>query len=470
MKICFLARPIYDRVSTKVFNCLMNDYDSDIEGIFITMNSKETEYVKSCVKNADIREINTYIKKHWSEFDISRLIQYEEKYECAPIWSYIYTDRFLINRDYDYVIKMTVGLFSFFEEIYRENRVDFYYSEAIATLLCYVSYIVGKHYGVQYVAQIGARGLDSTHHYILNDPFQGNAKMEENYEIIKFSEEERRFADEFLREFEEKDIKPSYMIKNGAVPRLKPEYLKLPIKRFLKKYSKEFNDPYSYIYYQGQKGITDPIKFYFRYRKGKKYYHPADFTKKYVYFPLHFQPEASTIVCAAKYEKQLYYIDSWAKSLPADTMLYVKEHYAVLGHRDLHFYEELKKYPNVLLIDPYESSRKLSENAYAVTTLTGTAGWEAMLLRKPVFIGGNIFFENAPGVIKVSDVYQNFVKTIEHWKKPEREDVLQYLCSYFRSLRKGSISRIWDTEDENNVKEVTESLFLYLQEAHKQTK
>lgn len=85
----------------------------------------------------------------------------------------------------------------------------------------------------------------------------------------------------------------------------------------------------------------------------------TDYSKKYVYYPLHYEPEASTLVCAVKYEKQLFFIDSWAKSLPADTVLYVKEHYAVLGHRELTLYKELKKYPNVVMIDPWESSRKL---------------------------------------------------------------------------------------------------------------
>ena len=35
------------------------------------------------------------------------------------------------------------------------------------------------------------------------------------------------------------------------------------------------------------------------------HYNKANYNRKYVYFPLHYQPEASTIVCAAKYEKQL---------------------------------------------------------------------------------------------------------------------------------------------------------------------
>lgn len=461
MKICFLGRPIYDKVSSEVYNCLRDNFIPDLEGLFVTTNKKESEYIKRKVPNATICESFSYIREHWSEFTIEKLVEYEDKYDCKPIWSYIYTDRFLINHSYDYAVKMTVGLFSFFESIFCKGDIDYYYSEAVATLLCYVAYIVGKKYGVGYVSQMGARGLDSTHHYILNDPYQGNVRMVDDYNNQSYTKKELDYAEAFLKEFEEKDIRPTYMIKNGAVPRLKVQYIALPIKRAIKRLSEECNDEYSYINYKSNKDITNPIKFYFRYQRAKKYYHKADYSRKYVYFPLHFQPEASTIVCAEKYEKQLYFIDSWAKSLPAEIMLYVKEHYAILGHRDLHFYEELKKYPNVVLIDPYESPRKLIENSYAVTTLTGTAGWEAMLLRKPVFIGGNIFFDHAPGVIKIEDIYHNYVDNIESWKKPDREELLRYLCSYFRSLRKGSIGKIWHTDDKENVLDVTQSLFEY---------
>ena len=187
------------------------------------------------------------------------------------------------------------------------------------------------------------------------------------------------------------------------------------------------------------KNRTNELKFYFNYQISKKYYKKADYSKKYVYFPLHYQPEASTCVCAEKYENQLFYIDSWAKSLPADTLLYVKEHYFLLGNRNLQFYKELKKYPNVVLIDPWESTKKLIENSVAVTTLTGSAGFEAMLLRKPVFLGGNSVYENAPGVIKVKDIYQNYLPNIETWKKPTKNEIIQYLCACIRSYDKGNV-------------------------------
>lgn len=460
MKICFLARPAYDKVSTSIFNYLKESIDQNVAGIFITTTKQETEYVKSNVKNAEIYETDEFIKKNWNSFTLDKLAYFEEKYDCRPIWSYIYTDRFLIECDYDYAVKITVGLFAFFESIFQNKKIDFYYSETIATLQCYIAYLVGKKYGVVYVSQMSARGLDSTHHYFLCDPFQNIMNFNKKWADEIYSDEEIKRADDFLSTFETRNIRPSYMIKNGAVPRLKLKYLALPFLRIWNKFSDKYNNPYSYIYYKQYKTITNPIKFFFRYQKAKKYYHKADFSKKYVYFPLHFQPEASTIVCAAKYEKQLFFIDSWAKSLPADTLLYVKEHYAILGHRDLNFYNELKKYPNVVLIDPYEDPRKMIENAFAVTTLTGTAGWEAMLLRKPVFIGGNIFFDCAPGVIKVDDIYQNYIDNICKWKKPERNEIIKYLCAYFRTLKLGYVNGIWKKpSDVDNIINVSKSLY-----------
>ena len=254
--ICFLARPIYDKVSTRVYNCLKESFDANIQGCFVTTNKIETAYVQSQVENAHIAETFSYIKSHWNEYNIADLVKIEEQlYDCKPIWSFIYTDRFLIHREYEYAVKMTIGLFYFFEELYSKGDFDYYYSEPIATLLCYVSYIVGKKYGVKYVAQMGARGLDSTHHYILNDPYQSNVRMEREYLKLSYSDEEKKAADDFLKQFEDNDIKPTYMIKNGAIPRIKIRYALLPIKRFVKGFSDEFNDPYSYIHYWTVKSL-----------------------------------------------------------------------------------------------------------------------------------------------------------------------------------------------------------------------
>jgi capsule polysaccharide export protein KpsC/LpsZ len=172
-------------------------------------------------------------------------------------------------------------------------------------------------------------------------------------------------------------------------------------------------------------------------------------------------------VCAQKYEKQLYFIDSWAKSLPADTLLYVKEHYALVGHRELSFYDELKKYPNVVLVDPWESSSDLLDNCVAVTTLTGTAGWEGMLMRKPVFMGGSIFYETAPGIIKVDDIYNNYIEKLCSWKKPKREDVIKYLSEYMSNIYEGSVYFAnKQCLEKENIEKIVDSLINYLMEVN----
>jgi hypothetical protein len=347
----------------------------------------------------------------------------------------------------------------FFESIFADNKVDFYYDETIATLQSYIGYIVGLKHGVKYLCQMTARGnLDATYHYFIDEPFQMDMLFKSDYKEDTYTSEEWAKADNYLSEFENRDVKPVNMALTGKKPRFKLKYLTYPALYIIRRLNPYYNDKFSYMYYENYKGTFDPLVYYFRYNVSKKYYNKADYSKKYVYFPLHYQPEASTIVCAPKYEKQLFFIDSWAKGLPADTVLYVKEHYAILGNRDLSFYKELKKYPNVILIDPWESSRKLIENSVAVTTLTGTAGWEAMLLRKPVFLGGDIFFSNAPGVIKTNDIFENYIALFKEYEKPSRDDIIQYLCEYFRTLRRGNVYSADERSlEKDNIELVTEA-------------
>ena len=149
--------------------------------------------------------------------------------------------------------------------------------------------------------------------------------------------------------------------------------------------------------------------------------------------------------------------------MPADTVLYVKEHYALLGNRKIAFYKELKKYPNVILIDPLVDTFSLIQNSVAVTTLTGTAGWEAMLLRKPVFLGGRIFYENAPGVIRVDDIYGNYLRLMEQYRRPTREEVIEYLASYMQSIRPGNVyAASPKCYEDDNMSKVAESLLEFI--------
>ncbi|MHC1682808.1 MAG: hypothetical protein AB6733_07660 [Clostridiaceae bacterium] len=459
MKICFSARPAYDKFSTSLFSKLKVLSNSQIDGIFISQNSENTEYIKEKFEDAVVYQVNEFLKKVWNDCTIEKLSYYEKKFKCSPIWKYIYTDRFLVNMDYDYCIKTTTGLFIFYENIFKNHKCDFYYDETIAVLQSYIAYIVAKFYGVRYISQMAARGADNTHHYFLSDPFQYNTNFDKNHSNKSYPKDVIKLANEFLTNFENKNIKPANIVYTGTKPRFLKGFFKLPYIYLKKRFDKKCNDIYDYINYHSYNRIFNGLVFYFRYHISKKYYNKPNYNCKYVFYPLHYQPEASTLVCSPKYEKQLFFIDSWAKSLPADTVLFVKEHYAFLGHRTLDFYKQLEKYPNVILIDPWEDSRKLIANSVAVTTLTGTSGWEAMLLRKPVILGGNIYFDNAPGVVKTDEIFDKYIDIIDNWVQPTREEVIHYLCEYFTTIYKGNVCLVNPRcYDESNIEDILNSL------------
>ncbi len=465
LKICFQARPSYDVFSSKMFKKLKHSSLPGLRGIFITSDAKETRDVKGYLQqesDVEILEVSAYFEEHWEEFTQEKLVEYEEKYDCAPVWKYIYMDRFLIHDDYDYCVKITAGYFQFWESIFQNSDVDYYYDEAVATLHTALAYIVGRYHGVKYITQMVGRGeIEATHHFFANAPFLFQMEVSQNYQDREYTGKEWEDAENFLQRYENHDIKAGGMKYVETRPRLGFSYLVslLPL-YFYMRFGRRSNNKYFYMYYRDYGFALDRWKFYFRYKRCRKYYHKADYTKKYIYMALHYQPEASTIVCAQKYEKQLFFIDSWAKSIPADTVLYVKEHYVRVGHREESFYTELRKYPNVVLIDPWENSRDLILHAQAVTTLTGTVGWEAMLLRKPVIICGRVFYENAPGVIRLEDIYQQYLPAISQWRKPERNDVIQYLCCVLSGMKKGNMyTQTEDALTEENVDLVAASLY-----------
>lgn len=132
-------------------------------------------------------------------------------------------------------------------------------------------------------------------------------------------------------------------------------------------------------------------------------------TEDYFYFPLHVEPEASTMVFADKLTNQLVIIEQIAKSMPVGYKLLVKEHIPMLGLRPRGFYERIRNIPDVHLITPFADNFSLIKNAQLVVTITGTAAWEAMLLGRPALVMGPTQFN----IINEGFVYTNDLFSLE---------------------------------------------------------
>lgn len=127
----------------------------------------------------------------------------------------------------------------------------------------------------------------------------------------------------------------------------------------------------------------------------------VDYTKKYVYFPLHLQPELTTSSIGRIYFDQMLAIEIISKMLPKDWLIYVKENPKQTEfQRSRGFFERLELLKNVRLVPRDESSAQLIQGSQFTATITGTAGWEALTKGKPVLVFGNIWYQNFEGAFK----------------------------------------------------------------------
>ncbi|MDD3312782.1 hypothetical protein [Pseudodesulfovibrio sp.] len=140
-----------------------------------------------------------------------------------------------------------------------------------------------------------------------------------------------------------------------------------------------------------------------------------DFDRKYIYLPLHHTPEVSDLFYGEQYTHHESFVTDVARRLPSDYTLYVKDHTSMAGNRPLFFYKNLKKLYNVEVLHPSVSTFDLIRNSRAVLTVTGTAGWEAYLLNKPVIVLGNVFYNFLPNVLRTNLDEPDFTRQVEEY-------------------------------------------------------
>ena len=118
-----------------------------------------------------------------------------------------------------------------------------------------------------------------------------------------------------------------------------------------------------------------------------------------VYFPLHLQPELTTSTLGGVYQDQLYAIELLSSMLGDEWLILVKENpkQTYFQRREL-FFRRLMGLTNVRLVPSTYSTYKLMRKARFVTTISGTACWEAVKGGKKCLVFGKAWFSGLPGV------------------------------------------------------------------------
>jgi hypothetical protein len=127
---------------------------------------------------------------------------------------------------------------------------------------------------------------------------------------------------------------------------------------------------------------------------GAKLYDDYDALKdrEFIYFPLHVDPEASTMHLAPDFTNQAAVIEALAKRRPLHLNILVKEHPYMVGLRPQGLYDAIRRLPGVYLINPAVASQDMIKRCKMVFTITGTVAWEAIALKKPVAMLGDFPF------------------------------------------------------------------------------
>jgi hypothetical protein len=161
---------------------------------------------------------------------------------------------------------------------------------------------------------------------------------------------------------------------------------------------------------------------------------------RFYFYPLHLEPEAVVLYHAQGiYANQVKLVQNIAAQLPPGVLLYVKDHPHDQGYRSADDYLALQLVPNIRLLDASLSGKEVTAHSLGVITLTGTAGFEALLQGKQVFTFGKTFYSAGPGVTLVQHIRDLRGVLYSKANKSQATDnaLHRYLTAYFAALHPG---------------------------------
>ena len=387
---------------SRVADILMKE--DDIEALFI----KEVGEVKGQV----VFQFELELEKVWDDIDISSkaLKKLQKEYPNFDFMRALYSEREFNYYPYyfgnktvsrEHQLKYLVGCFQVFNEWLDKISIDFIVSELIIGLADGVLKEVAEERGVPYYSFRQSKMMPGV--VVCNSYYDEPLDMRDAYQLYQNGEipvEISHRAQDHINALRDKIEQPSYMELTKKPLKITPFQVVRSLFRGLKDLNK-VKDVTSLTIRKTPRLEAYKIILYrfnniYQMRKNYKNW----FTKvvavddKYIIYPLHYEPEASTLVRAFKFSDQLALIKSITKVLPLDVKLIVKEHGGNKGYRKTEFYRELSYMPNVVLRPPEYNVTELISNCICVITLTGRMGWEAIVNNKPVITLGRSYWSS----------------------------------------------------------------------------
>ena len=185
----------------------------------------------------------------------------------------------------------------------------------------------------------------------------------------------------------------TYMLRKDPAKLLNPAYIARTLKRMKTIYGAlpDWRDPFAKFFHESELAYFEHLAQYEN--------QDIDLSGKFIYVPLHNQPEMSTSALGGPWRDQVLMIEALARHLPDDWEILVKENPRQGAYaRGPLFWHRLNRIKGVKFVPSDLSTHELSDRAQFVATVTGTAAWEAVRKGRPAVVFGNAWYKRLPGI------------------------------------------------------------------------
>lgn len=479
MKVCFFLQRRFAHIGHALAVHLKKNHKvEEVSAYVSTRNSydflvSQNDIVYgNLILDEDIHEEALRNKK----IDFEYLKKLERDYGLPNLWPYLHLDRVIMQNQlirsypvdrpsvsYESMLKILEGTAKAVTNFLDNEKPDALVISVVGSVGSSLLYHIAKKKGIRTINIDLTRiknGIAFSEDY---RTFSWVDKIFEELQNGKISSYKNE-AEEFLRAFRAKpspyhdQARPDY---NNQVQRaanlrfLKPKnfllsviwHLKTIVKEIRKKHS-DYTDIkiWSEIYDKFMRKIRGLIGY-------KDLWEEIVPNESFAFYPLHYEPEIAISLYAPHYTNQRELIKQAARALPVGMYLYVKEHPAMVGYRKRAFYKDIKKIPNVRLINPSYYGHRLSKEAKIIITITSTAGWEGALFGKPVITFGDVYYNKLPTVKRCRSFEElpYLVETALAKNDQDEKSLLNYLSALIEDSIKVDYIDLWskaETDEE----------------------
>jgi hypothetical protein len=397
-----IAKFIQNKIDAKLFS--IYDLNHHLKKSF--KNQKLVNFTKSWF-------FWDYInKKNMKKPDLKYLSEFEKKYDIN-LWKLAYSERVFSNYNpfhnftEDEILSTLEQECKFFENILDEINPNFliikvtdFHRNHLLAKLC-------KSKGVKVLMLIPTRfGYRSSISTDLNE-FDETWDLSKNLNFESFNSFES--IEKYFTNYDR--FKQTSDQKSGGTE--KSIFSKMmPVINWLSKtYDKEYLETYDHFGITRSRAIKYGIisLIQFKYRKlfiDKNFLELLPEDQKFVYFPLHVQPERNIDLDSPFYSNQIEVISKIAKSLPINFKLFVKEHpnMKFRNWRKISDYKKINQIPNVELIHPSVKPDDIIKKCELAITIAGNAGLEAAFYQKPAIILADLIYSSIPSVFRLKNI------------------------------------------------------------------